>query len=250
MAEKFKAVLAKPDVLKDSINAISALINEGVFNLGKDGISMKSMDSANVAMVDLLLLSSAFKSYELGEETEIGINIADLTNVLKRAKADDEVTLELDEGRLTISLSGKVNRSFDIPLLDIRGESKTPSLEFPVSIELRTGIIEDGIADAEVVSDAVILEADPDNFIMRAEGDSRKTELKVDKENDSIVNLAATDHVKSIFPLDYLKKMFKASKLVDTATIQLGQDYPMKLDFRIKDQMQLEFILAPRIEND
>ena len=250
MAEKFKAVLTKPDVLKDSVNAISALINEGVFSLGKDGISMKSMDSANVAMVDMLLLSSAFKSYELAEETEIGLNISDLTNVLKRAKAEDEMTLELEDGKLTVSLSGKVRRAFNIPLLDIRGESKTPSLEFPVSIELKSGIIEDGIADAEIVSDAVVLEADPDNFIMKAEGDSRKSELKVDKDNESIVNLTAKDHVKSIFPLDYLKKMFKASKLTDTAVLQLGQDYPLRLDFKIQDQLQLGFILAPRIENE
>ena len=248
--EKFKATLTEPDILKDSINAISALITEGKFVLKKDGIELQAMDSANVAMVDLKLLSSAFKEYSVSDEIELGVNIADLTSVLKRAKSSDELTLSLEENQLMVYLSGKVKRSFNIPLLDIRGESKIPSLEFPVSIELKTGVIDDGISDAEIVSDAVVFEADPDGFKMRAEGDSRKTELKIENGNEELIKLEAKDHVKSIFPIDYLKKFSKASKLSDTVVLHLGTDYPMRLDYRKTDMIQLSFVLAPRIENE
>ena len=116
--------------------------------------------------------------------------------------------------------------------------------------QLKSMILEDGISDAELISDAVTLEADPDNFTMRTEGDSRRAELKLEKGNESLVNLNAKDHVKSTFPLDYLRKMSKAAKLADDVTIKLGNDYPMRMDFTVVDKVQLGFVLAPRIESE
>lgn len=247
---KFKAVLDESELLKDSINAVANLLNEGIFKLTKSGIELKSMDSANVAMIDLKLLASAFRSFDLDKDTEIGVNIADLTSVLRRVKPTESVSLELKDNSLHIEFTGGVKRAFNIPLLDLKGESKSPSLNFPVSVELKTDVIEDGINDAEIVSDAVVLEADPDTFIMRAEGESRKAELKLEKGNDAMVDLKAKDHVKSTFPLDYLRKMSKAAKLADTAILQIGNDYPLRMDFRVVDKIQLGFVLAPRIESE
>jgi len=250
MAAQFTATLTEPDILKDSINAVSQLINEGTFKLTSSGMELNSMDSANVAMIDLKLLTTAFKEFQLSEDTEIGLSISDLTQVLKRCKSTDQVSLNLEDNQLKIEMNGKVKRSFNIPLLDIRNESKTPNLEFPAAINIKTSIIEDGISDAEIVSDALYLEADPDQLIIRAEGDSRRAEMKLEKDNEAINTFKVKDHVKSIFPLDYLKKMIKAGNLSENTSIHLGNDYPLKLNFTVVDKIQLEFILAPRIEND
>jgi|ETN01SMinimDraft_4_1059930.scaffolds.fasta_scaffold24392_2 proliferating cell nuclear antigen len=250
MAKKFKVVIKESELLKDSITAVSNLLNEGVFKVTKNGLELVSMDSANVAMVDMKLLASAFSEFDVQEEVGIGINIIEFTNILKRAKASDTITLELEDNTLHINFAGGFSRAFKVPLLDLKHETKTPNLEFPVEVQLRSGILEDGISDAELISDAVILEADPDNFTMRSEGDSRRTELKLEKGNDSLVNLTAKDHVKSTFPLDYLRKMSKAAKLADTVNIKIGNDYPMRMDFTVVDKVQLGFVLAPRIESE
>lgn len=247
---KFKAVMDESELLKDSINAVSALLNEAVFKITKTGIELHAMDAANVAMVDMKLLASAFRSFDADSDCEIAVNIGDLTSVLRRAKATESVMLELKDSQLLIEFSGATKRSFNIPLLDMKQEQKTPSLEFPVSIKLKTEIIEDGINDAEIAGDAVILEADPDTFIMRAEGSNRKSELRLEKGNDALIELKAKDHVKSTFPLDYLKKFIKAGKLSPEATLQMGNAYPMRLDFKVLDKVQVGFILAPRIESE
>tara|TARA_Y100000034_G_scaffold21622_1_gene24898 strand:+ start:13213 stop:13965 length:753 start_codon:yes stop_codon:yes gene_type:complete len=250
MAKKFKAVIQDSELLKDSINAVSSLLNEGVFKVTKNGLELVSMDSANVAMVDMKLLSSAFTEFEVTEEVGIGVNIIEFTNILKRAKATDTITLELEDNMLHIRFAGGFSRAFNVPLLDLKHEAKNPKLEFPVDIQLKSTILEDGISDAELISDAVTLEADPDNFTMRTEGDSRRAELKLEKGNESLVTLNAKDHVKSTFPLDYLRKMSKAAKLADDVTIKLGNDYPMRMDFTVVDKVQLGFVLAPRIESE
>jgi len=250
MVKKFKAVMQEPELLKDSINAVSSLLNEGVFKITKEGLELISMDSANVAMVDMKILSNAFSEFEVMEDIEIGVNIIELTNILKRAKPTNTITLELDENMLKIEFSGGFHRAFSVPLLDLKHEAKTPNLDFPVSIQLRSTIIEDGISDAELISDAVVLEADPDNFTMRTQGDSRKAELKLEKGNEALVELNAKDHVKSTFPLDYLRKMSKAAKLADNVSIKLGNDYPLRMDYTVVDKLQLGFVLAPRIESE
>ncbi|MFH1424402.1 MAG: proliferating cell nuclear antigen (pcna) [archaeon] len=250
MAIKFKAVLKEPDILKESINTVANLLNEGVFNLTKTGIELKSMDSANVAMVELKLLASAFTEFEVKENTKISLNMNDLTSVLKRTKSDDILTLKLEGNALNLEFAGSVNRKFEVPLLDIRDESKSPSLEFPATVEVKTSVIEDGISDAEIISDAVVLEMDPDSFVMRAEGDSRKAEMRLEKGSDALISLKAKDHVKSTFPLDYMRKMIKGSKMANTAILHMGNDYPMKLEFKVIDKALLSFILAPRIENE
>lgn len=250
MAEKFKAVIDEPTVLKESVNALSNLLTEAVFKVTKSGIELRTMDAANVAMVDMKLLATAFRTFEVDKDIEIAVNLSDLTSILKRAKATESITLELKENQLHIEMKGGTKRSFNIPLLDIKQEQRVPSLDFPVLIQIKTEAIEDGISDAEIVSDTVILEADPDTFIMRAEGGNRKAELRIEKGNEALLELKAKDHVKSIFPLDYLKKFVKAAKLSQEATLQLGNEYPMRIDFKVLDKIQLGFILAPRIESE
>ncbi|MBW2994515.1 DNA polymerase sliding clamp, partial [Candidatus Woesearchaeota archaeon] len=89
-----KLTLADSTYLKDSITVISELVHEARFKLTKDGIELIAMDPANVAMVVFKLLSSAFTEYELENETEIAINLANFKQILRRAKAQDVVSLE------------------------------------------------------------------------------------------------------------------------------------------------------------
>jgi hypothetical protein len=44
--------------------------------------------------------------------------------------------------------------------------------------------------------------------------------------------------------------MIQGAKLADKAVVQFSKDYPLKLDYTVKDKMQLAFILAPRVDND
>jgi hypothetical protein len=55
--------------------------------------------------------------------------------------------------------------------------------------------------------------------------------------------------VKARYPLEYLKKMMKAAKIADIVSLQFGQDYPMKIEFK-NEKCQLSFVLAPRVSED
>jgi len=248
----FRAVLSDIDLLKTPLVAVGEIIDEGVFKLGKDGISLLAADRAMVAVADLKILASAFEEYEVKEEKEIGLNITNLLSVLKRAKAKDKLTLELKDSKLEISLQNSSKRKFVLPLLDITQEEIPPidQLEFTSKAEINSEVLESGIEDAEVVSDSVVFEASPNKFSMKAEGDISSAELELEKGNEALLEIKAKEEIRARYPLDYLKKMVKAASIADSVILEWGQDYPMKLTFKVMDKLSLSFVLAPRVQEE
>ncbi len=248
----FTAKLSDPRLFVNAVSTIGELIDEGIFNLNRDGISFIAADRAMVSVVDFKMVASAFDEYNIDTEQRIGLNITNLLSVLKRVDADDKLVLNLQDSKLEIRLEGKSKRRFVVPLLDISQEEIPPisQLEFPAKAELKPHLLAVGIEDADIISDAVLFEAMNDKFVMRAEGDVSKAELELERGNESLLNLETNGQVKSRYPIDYLKKMVKAAKIADSVTVRLGQDYPMKLEFKAGDKASITFILAPRVSDE
>jgi DNA polymerase III sliding clamp (beta) subunit (PCNA family) len=55
---------------------------------------------------------------------------------------------------------------------------------------------------------------------------------------------------KSKYGIDYLDRMMKSDKVADTLTMHFGADYPIRMEFKKLDKLQLSFILAPRVETE
>jgi len=245
----FKATLADVSLLTDSISTIAELIDEGIFKITKDGISLIAADRALVAVVDFKILSTAFEKYDLDEEHSIGMNIGNLLSVLKRASSGEKATFNLQDSKLEIIIEDASRRRFVIPLLDLSQEEVPPieQLEFTSKVEIKPEVLQSGIADAEVVADSVLFEASRDRFGMRAEGDISSAHLEIEKGNEALLEVKIDGETRARYPLDYLKKMVKATKIADSVTLEWGQDYPMKLSFKAIDKVSLKFILAPRV---
>ncbi len=250
----FEVSISSTSILKDSVSTIAELIDEGVFKANKNGITFIASDRAMVAVVDFKLGASAFDEYKIDADISLAVNMLNFVSILRRANASDKITLRKEDAKnkLEIILKGASVRRFELPLLDIT-ESEIPpidQLDFTCSAELRSEILEQGVADAEVISDLVVFDLEPDVFKMKSEGDSSVAELKLERGEASLIKLDVKERTKSGYPLDYLKKMVKAAKLSQTATIKLGKDFPMRLDFKFADKMSLGFVLAPRISDE
>lgn len=245
-----KLTLAEPRYLKDSITLISELVNEASFKITPDYLELIAMDPANVAMVVFKLFSSAFTEYDVPKEVDLAINLNNLKQILRRAKPNDTLTLELGkEEKLKIQLKGTSTRTFSLPLIDIEEkEKKVPQLEFPVSIEVSSTLIEEAIEDVDIVAESVSFIAEPKKLTIAAEGDLSDAKIEILHGDDAKIKMTGSDKIKSKYSIEYLKTMIKAGKLADTATIQFNSDYPLKITFKEIDKFLLNFILAPRVE--
>jgi proliferating cell nuclear antigen len=249
----FKAVTSDSKLLKDSIDTISQLIDDGLFKIKKDGIELSAADRATVSFVDFKIKSSAFDEYECDADVNIGLNLLNFLTVLKRANANDKLTLSLNdkENRLEIFLEGDSKRKFAIPLIEIRREEmpQVEKLDFAAQADVRADIIEQGLSDAEIVADSITIELSEDSLSMFASGNSSKSEMNIEKGNEALLELNAGSAVQSRYSLDYLKKMIKGSRISDKMKLMLGKDFPLKIVFE-GDDVYLSMILAPRVSED
>ena len=247
-----RLTLAEPGYLKESIAIISDLVNEARLRASQDAIELVAMDPANVAMVVFKLLSSAFTEYDVKKDTEMAINLGNFKQILRRASPKDMLTLELDaDNRLKIELRSNTTRTFNLPIIELEEkEQKVPDLKFPVTIKTTSSILNEAIADVDVVGESVAFIAEPKKFTLLAEGDLNQAKIEIREDDSTKVDTNSTEKIKAKYSIEYLKKMINGSKLSDEVTIQFNKDYPLKLEYKVIDKVMLSFILAPRVEND
>jgi len=247
-----KLTLAEPMYLKESITIISELVNEARFKVTKEAIELVAMDPANVAMVIFKLLSSCFTEYDIKEDIEISINLSNLKQILRRAAANDMLTLELgEENKLKVTLNGKTKRTFSLPIIELEEkEQKIPDLKFLATITTQSSTLNDAVADADIIAESVTFEAEPQKLTINAEGDLSKAKIEIKETETTKIAVEASEKLKSKYSLEYLKKMIGGSKLSDEVSLQFSKDYPLKLEYKAVDKVMLSFILAPRVENN
>jgi proliferating cell nuclear antigen len=250
----FKLKVADAKFLRDMITSISVLVDEATFKLDSEGMKLRAMDPSRVAMIDFEWPKTVFEEYECTEPAKMCINITELLKLLKRAGKDEVVELSLDEktGRLHVAISGKYSRNFTMPTLEASEEEvPTPKLTFNVKIKATTDGLSQAIEDAQLVSDHVKLEADPEKLVFNAAGDLMGATITILKGSDTLLDLEATQPSKATFSLSYLTEIIKAASATsDIATLEFSSDMPVKLDFQQVKGGKLTFYLAPRIETE
>ncbi|MBU5690035.1 MAG: proliferating cell nuclear antigen (pcna) [Candidatus Aenigmatarchaeota archaeon] len=248
----FKATLSNADLLRDAISAVGELIDEGVFKADKNGLSLTAADRAMVAVVQFKMPPNVFEQFSVDKPESMPIQITNFVSIIKRAKPEDKIVLELKDNKLEVTMKSDSTRKFNLPLIDLQ-EEELPSinqLEFKTKARIKSDILKNGIDDADVVSDSVVFESKKDLFSMKATGDTSSTELTLQKGDSALLELEGTDGTKARYPLDYLKKMIKASKIAEEVTLFWSKDYPMKLTFRDTDKIEISFVLAPRVQDE
>ena len=239
----------KSETLKSIVDVVSTLVDEAKFNVNSKGVTLKAVDPAHVAMIDLKIEQSAFDEFE-ADETELGIDLDKIKEVLRLSRSGDIISLSQDEdkNRLVVNV-GNVTRRMN--LVDTTGMSdpKVPNLNLPAKVALTAEELQKGIKAAESISDHIALTATEEGFEMVSEGDTDSVTLKLPK--DKLVSLDCKDNVRSLFPLDYFSNMIRAIPVGTVVSMHLGNDYPVKMEFTIADgKGTVSYLLAPRIESD
>lgn len=247
-----KLVLAESRYFKESISIVSDLVTEAKFTAKPNGLKLVAMDPANVALVVFELLSSCFAEYQVKDMEEVCINLNNLKQILRRAKAEDVLTLETTEDhKLKIQMKSNVIRSFSIPTLELEDkEQRVPELSFPITIELRSDVLTEAIEDVSVVAESVTFLGEKGLLSVKAEGDLSKAFIEIKPDDTTIIKTTSNDKLKAKYSLEYLKKMIPGGKLAENVSLYFNNDYPLKLEYKLKDKLSLSFILAPRVDND
>ncbi|HHI30190.1 DNA polymerase sliding clamp [Methanosarcinales archaeon] len=235
------------DKLKEAFETVAVLVDECKLRFSPTELSIRAVDPANVAMVTLDLFQDAFNKYE-ASEGEIGLDLGRFMDILGMAGREDTVILQLDETahKLLIYIGGLAYTTSLLDPTTIRREPKIPEFELPAHITLPGSVFVRAIKAAAKVDEYMWMQVADDNFILEAEGDMDNVRIKVGE--DDLIGLESSDAARSLFKLEYLQDMGKAIGKASEIRIDIGKDYPVKINFKITGGSgDVTYILAPRV---
>ena len=134
------------------------------------------MDTSHVALVSLNLSMEGFESYRCDSNVVLGVNISNLSKVMKLADPSDSITLQADQDPSTLKLvfeNPKTQKSteFNLNLISLDVEHLSiPETEYSSLITINSGEFSRICKELQSLSDSITIVTTPDHVQLSVEG--------------------------------------------------------------------------------
>ncbi|WP_435319925.1 hypothetical protein [Haloarchaeobius sp. TZWSO28] len=232
-------------VLDAKLQIIDAIADEALFQLREDGLFVRVIDAAEVAMVESDLPAAAFEQYE-SDGGMLGIDIGKLAEAVALADADDPViSLTLDPEARKLTIDG-ADFSYAIAPLhpdSVRNVPDVPQADLPNELTIEASDLQRAISACARLANTVRVTVDPvaETVSFRAEADV--DDLEFTYGTDRLVALDAAAETETILSLDYTDRI--VSEMAGEVTIRLGEEKPAFFAFE-RDGITVQNMVAPR----
>lgn len=238
-----KFELSNPIVFKTMIEALNMVTDEAKIECGVDNIRVNALSKDHTTFMTADLDKYLFDTYECNGPFTMIVDVNQLSKILKRCKNTDILHCNVDEGNLKLTFQGDSTRSFNSRLIDNDYESpRPPMIEYPCNISIPTSVFNDSLGDLKIFSDVIHIAADNDYLLFKGDG----------QNGDGLIRYLHGEHIqdyyKSQYSIEKLTDLMKAKGFSETVTIGLGNDLPLRLEFKlVTGDGRIEFLVAPRI---
>jgi len=218
------------------------------------------MDTSHVALVSLNLSMEGFESYRCDQNIVLGININNLSKVMKLADPSDSITLSADQDPSTLKITfdnPKTQRSTEFALnlitLDVEHLS-IPDTEYSSLITINSNEFSKICKELQSLSESLTISTQQDNVQLSVEGAAGSGFIKLtandsDRKEDQTL-IEVEEPVTQQFALNYLNLFNKASSLSTFTRLCLHQEQPLVTEFKIDSLGVLKYYLAPKISDE
>lgn len=257
----FEAAMQEAQLLKKIVESIRELVTDANLDCTEAGITMQAMDSSHVSLCALLLRNEGFDRYRCDRNLSLGINLANISKILKCAANDDVLTLRTEDeaDTLTVTFESKKQErlsEFDLKLIALDSEHLgIPETEYKAQIKMPAAEFQRIIKDLSVIGDTCTIACSKDGVRFTVEGDlgqgqiSVKQNSSVEKEEDR-VEVTMEEPVELTFALRYLNFFTKATPLGSSVILSMSPDIPVVVEYPIDTHGYVRFYLAPKIDDD
>jgi proliferating cell nuclear antigen len=241
--------------------AVKTLVEEATFEANGEGMKFRAMDPSHVALVDLVLPSSSFSSYECDKPLKFSVRVEDLVKVVARAETKDTVTVSQgvkdeedaeDEDAITVVFQNGYKRKFVIHLIESTASSAPlPKLEFDTKATVTKAIMDKILGDINVVSDQVTIQATKDKMVFSGKSDVGNAKVALGGKDADVLKLESNAESRATFSIEYITSILKAlGGVADTLELEYSTKKPIRMNFALNAQgARLQFFLAPRVQD-
>jgi proliferating cell nuclear antigen len=234
---------------KNCVDSIVSLIDEGSFNISKEGISLKAMDPSGISMISFFIPNKAFAKYEVDKPSTVGLNLENFGKILASSRGDEQLIMKENANKFVVEFVGKNSRRrYKLPMIDVKKDAeKEPKVEFDSVVEVKSDSLKEILKDANLLSTHVGFKADKDSFVVVAKGDAGELEEEHMNNADIIKKINTSKASSATFNLDYLERMISACPSNSVMMLSIKTEEPIKIDYKIGDAT-VSYFLAPYME--
>ena len=241
---KFSATIKATKEFKTCLSAIQAILEEATFDVTTEGIKFKGIEPSNVCFISVDFPKDKFVKYECDEDTKFTVRTNEFLDIMKRAKKDEEITLEMDDKvkALQIYIGGK--KHYVVPLLVMEKEAPTPNFKLQSKTSMKLADFIDYVKDIKVVADNFVVETDGVKLKLSGKGDGGHVNVDV----EGTVSQNEEGDFRGEYMLEFLSNMLKTIGAgFDNVTVEHGHNLPLKLTFDSETTGTLVYIQAPKV---
>jgi len=229
--------------LQTILDSVTVLVGEARMRFDEEGLQIRAVDSANVAMVAVKAGVELFDIYSADGEVVVGVDFVKLVDVCKRIERSAMVELRIEDRTLAVSAGNMtfttalispdaIRKEPNLPNLDLRAEVVLEASEFKKAVEMVT----------RVVKDEIVFEKSEDVF--RVLGVGLKEQIACEFSGARLLN--ANGHAaRAKYSLEYMKQLIKV-KDAETVRVRFDGDHICWLSYAVKDGLTVDYLLAPR----
>ena len=238
--------LSNPSVLKTVIESLSVITDECGITFTSEQVSIRALSKDHITFMTVDLKKYLFDEYDCQDGEIINVDVNQLSKIMKRCKNDDIIKGNVDDSNLHLTFQGDSTRTFSTRLIDNEYESPRPPLiDYPINLNIPTSIFNDTLGDLRIFTDVISISADNDYLIFKGDGQAGDGFIKY------LHGESVQAYYQSKYSIEKLTEIMKAKGFSETVTLNFGNDLPLKLTFElVTGDGKIEFLLAPRIENE
>ena len=243
---------------KTIVSFINNIVECANFKLTKKGIQISSLDKAHVALIDCFIPCDFFKNYNFNDDNKeivIGLNVGILIKILNHLKQNDELIFNYKGDTLDISfINPKYQKHYNIKLMDIDSDELSifdcnTTTNITIESKYFNDIVRELCDIGDVVKFKVFKECINDedqNIELQCFGDMTSLGMILSNDDLTLQNL---QNISLEFSLTNLETFSKGYNLNKYMNIEIDNNYPIKLSYKIMDTGYINYFLAPRIED-
>lgn len=234
---------------KDCVAAIVGLVDEGLFTITKEGISLKAMDPSSISMISFTMPNKAFSKFSIEKNAGVGLNIENLNKILSRTRDGEALVMKDVDNKLSMEFIGQGSRRrYKLQMIDVKKSvEKEPNIEFDAAVEINGEPFKDIVKDASLISSYISFKAAKDQFSVSARGDSGELEELHDADGGIMRKMDAKKNAESTFNLEFLENMVRSCPAGSNISLSLKSNEPLRMKYNIGDS-EVVYFLAPYME--
>ncbi|MCE4601408.1 MAG: DNA polymerase sliding clamp [Desulfurococcales archaeon] len=253
--EDVVATLRYPDSksFREFVEALSKILDEARFEIGRDGVRVAGMDPAKIAYIEIWMPQDSFLEYSIDETREsvyMGVRLESLVNALKKGKKGESVLFKVSDDKIFIQVESAVVKRFLLPNIEVFIDvPENLTLEHDVEASVIAEAVKRAIKDVEVVGKDVEFEAEEGKLVIRAKAETRARVEAVLQEgvSSALLFLEVRKPSVSVYEVSYLKNVLNLTKIAEAVDIKFSSERPLEMVFKSPDGSRVRYLLAPSI---